>query len=516
MLGDDSAVLGDGERDEQGTESLDCQESGFSAVPFPLQRLTNAEYRASVTRLLGVAPPASLELEPDGKVGGFFANWVSPVGQVHLERYVAAAEQLATQALLAGPDRFRTCAPPAPPSGTNECLQLQLSLFVERAYRMPPTPEELEELLARHATWEAEWGPADADRMLIEGVLLAPQFLYHTPPEAGREPYALASRLAFFLTGHPPDDALLALAADGRLADPETRDAEVERLLSTPEAQGTLRDFFFQWLELERLEGTNKDTSVFPEWSPALRHSMLEETDRFITHVLSEGGGLTELLTSRTTFVDPLLADVYGIAETHGGAGWELVELPADSRSGLLTQASFLAGHAHQVEPSWVLRGDFVRRRLLCDELPPPPDVDLTGGNDATRLEQPACRGCHELMDPIGASFDRYDALGRYSEVNGAGREIPTEGDLREGSRSLDVAGPFSSPLELSERLSNSTTVRSCLVNNLFRFAHRRLESAGDACSLRGSLESLEESGDLRTLLGRLATAPDFFVTERQ
>jgi hypothetical protein len=49
--------------------------------------------------------------------------------------------------------------------------------------------------------------------------------------------------------------------------------------------------------------------------------------------------------------------------------------------------------------------------------IPKPPDVQ-PGVSTRERLSQhevdPACSGCHQLMDPIGFGLENYDAIGRF------------------------------------------------------------------------------------------------------
>jgi hypothetical protein len=53
--------------------------------------------------------------------------------------------------------------------------------------------------------------------------------------------------------------------------------------------------------------------------------------------------------------------------------------LDPDRAAGILTQGAFLAAHSSSNETSPVRRGKFVRERLLCGEVaPPPPGVDVT------------------------------------------------------------------------------------------------------------------------------------------
>jgi hypothetical protein len=85
---------------------------------------------------------------------------------------------------------------------------------------------------------------------------------------------------------------------------------------------------------------------------------------------------------------------------------------------------------------------------------PPPPDVpDLepaktdAAGNARvpTMREQmeahranPACSGCHQLMDPIGFALEQYDAIGRWRTTDGANVIDPTS-TMYDGTR---IAGP--------------------------------------------------------------------------
>jgi uncharacterized protein DUF1588 len=50
----------------------------------------------------------------------------------------------------------------------------------------------------------------------------------------------------------------------------------------------------------------------------------------------------------------------------------------------------------------------------------------------------PACRACHEMMDPIGFGFENYDGLGRFRTSEG-GKPVDARGTLT----MTDVDGPF-------------------------------------------------------------------------
>src|SRR5262249_16874637 len=146
--------------------------------------------------------------------------------------------------------------------------------------------------------------------------------------------------------------------------------------------------------------------------------------------VLQGGDTIATLLTSKKSFVNAQLAKFYGVSAPPGD-GFALVDLPPNERAGLLTQASVMSVLAGAEEPSPILRGKFVREKLLCETIsPPPPGVDLRPPRfdpKQTKKERfaqhrtnPSCAYCHEAMDPTGFGFEHYDAVGAWRTVDGA------------------------------------------------------------------------------------------------
>src|SRR5258707_5672319 len=99
--------------------------------------------------------------------------------------------------------------------------------------------------------------------------------------------------------------------------------------------------------------------------------------------------------------------------------GFARVALPKGPRGGgFLGQASFLSLMAHQASSSPTLRGKFVREKLLCQNIPPPPpNVDTTlptteGLTTRQRLlahrQNPSCASCHAPMDDIGLALENF------------------------------------------------------------------------------------------------------------
>jgi hypothetical protein len=98
-----------------------------------------------------------------------------------------------------------------------------------------------------------------------------------------------------------------------------------------------------------------------------------------------------------------------------------------------------------------VLRGKWILENILGTPPPaPPPNVPaLKDTNDGGKLhsvrelledhrKNPACAGCHKIMDPLGFSLDNFDAVGAW-RTKEAGAVIDASGQLADGSK---VNGP--------------------------------------------------------------------------
>jgi hypothetical protein len=94
-----------------------------------------------------------------------------------------------------------------------------------------------------------------------------------------------------------------------------------------------------------------------------------------------------------------------------------------------------------------VIRGKWILDNLLGVPPPPPPPVvpplkeNGSGGKLLAMRERmaehranPACAGCHALMDPVGFSLENYDAVGRYRVVDDT-VPIDAAGGLPDGSK---------------------------------------------------------------------------------
>src|SRR6185436_15475128 len=132
------------------------------------------------------------------------------------------------------------------------------------------------------------------------------------------------------------------------------------------------------YFSLSNLDNVQIDPTKFPQWTPGLKNAMYHESEVFLDRVLW-GGAVSELLTSRKSFINADLAKIYGITSfPPSGATLDMdmfatVDLPAD-RAGLLTQAGFLTSKARPDKDSVVARGLLINGTLLCAQNPPFPE----------------------------------------------------------------------------------------------------------------------------------------------
>ncbi len=310
-----------------------------------------------------------------------------------------------------------------------------------------------------------------ASRLALQAVLLSPHFVFRVeldadPTSTVAHPlndHELAARLSYFLWSSMPDDALFALADAGRLREPATLRAQVERMLADPKARALTDNFAGQWLYTRSLAEHDADPGRFPAYTPALRASFRAETEAYFDALPPrrhrDGASFSRRTSPSSTTA---LARFYGITAP-AGTGLRRVALTGDRRGGLLTQASLLTVNSHADRTSPVRRGQWVLNQLMC-EPPPPPPPDVMGlppetiptGSLRQRFEahraEPRCATCHALMDPIGFAFEHFDAVGAWRERD-EGFAIDTTGTLP-GTGAPSTAPP---PSRRSSRATRGT-----------------------------------------------------------
>ena len=88
-----------------------------------------------------------------------------------------------------------------------------------------------------------------------------------------------------------PDDALFAAADAHALSTASQIAQQARRMLADPRARIMVANFHDQWLGLDGLENADKDPTVYPKYTPALKGTWKAETLAFVTDVVLDEGG---------------------------------------------------------------------------------------------------------------------------------------------------------------------------------------------------------------------------------
>ena len=380
-----------------------------------------------------------------------------------------------------------SCRPPSSAAaiGPQEtaCAKQILTSLARRAYRRPPTVQELNAVMTFFDQGRKEGTFDDGVEFALRFILASPQFLVRAEREGSgeaavprspagpqRRPVTaqagqsyritdleLASRLSFFLWSSIPDDELITVASQGRLSQPRMLEQQVRRMLADPRSEALVSNFAQQLLYLRNLPATSPDGIFYPNWDDELRQSLKRESELFFDSIIREDRNIVDLLTADYTFVNERLARHYGIPNVYGSR-FRRVTLPPemDYRRGLLGKGSFLAvTWTQNFRSSPVKRGVWVLENILGTPPPEPPpnvpaleDTKSDDGRALTLREQmtlhrssPTCAGCHKIMDPIGFALENFDADASWRAKQGGdgGQPIDARVKLFDGQ---DAEGP--------------------------------------------------------------------------
>ncbi len=443
------------------------------------------------------------------------------VTSVAAEAQLDAAEAVAARA-LAAPSAWLSCDP-----DDATCLSTFFALVAPRVFRRPLSEDEQ----ARYTALAAMGSdPRDGLSLVLTAMLASPAFLYRSEigsPEPGEpgaqrlDDYEVATALSYALIGSTPDNTLLAAAASGALADPAGREAEAARLLGADAARAHVGGFVVQWLGVEVMETAAKSEPLYGVVTDSLRQAMVEEAAAFGAGVILDGSHtVSELYTSQQTYANAELGALYGLSLE--GDDLRPVHWLPGQRAGLLGLSGVLASLAHSDQSAPVQRGAWVRQRLLCQELPPPPaDIPTTpeaseGGTTRERFEQhsqdPACSSCHQYLDPVGFGFEHFDAMGGWRDQDD-GRPVDASGAVLDLEwRGAGTTAAFDGVPALATLLAESPAAERCVVTQLSRFASGG--ETADLCLVDSATAAYRQTGDLREAIAHFVTADAFLRRE--
>jgi len=353
--------------------------------------------------------------------------------------------------------RLFVCQPKSP--SDEQCAKKIIAIVARRAFRRPVNDADIQAPLR---FFKEQTAFDTGIEMALRAVLVSPEFLFRVESDpanvAPKSAYRLsdlelATRLSFFLWSSIPDDELLDAAIQGKLKQPAVLERHVRRMLADPRSSVLVTNFAEQWLYLRNLSSSMPDMRIFAGFDDNLRQAFRRETELFVEDIVRQDRSILDLLSANYTYVNGRLAKHYGIPNVYGSR-FQRVEFGSDStRGGLLRHGSILTVTSYATRTSPVIRGKWVLENILGVPPPPPPgNVPALPekGNLAKPLsmrerlaehrDNPACRGCHQLMDPIGFALENYDGVGRYRKTEDA-KPLDVTGGLPDGSKFTGVEG---------------------------------------------------------------------------
>jgi Protein of unknown function (DUF1592)/Protein of unknown function (DUF1588)/Protein of unknown function (DUF1585)/Protein of unknown function (DUF1587)/Protein of unknown function (DUF1595) len=400
----------------------------FTNIPF---KVTSGEHQVTLAWL---ERARTLSDENIGAgIGGFGGN--GPGGGSRFTAGVEVAGPFGATTIGSSPsrDRILICTPQND-AERKPCAQKIARHLATKAYRRPATDTDVARLMGFYDMGVKELGDFDGGvQQIVMAVIASPDFLYRAIPPASEDgalqalnPLQLASRLSFFLWSDLPDDELLQLAVNGKLADATVYNQQVQRMLADPRASALVTGFAMRWLNVDDLAAVDPDPRIFPTFTETLRRDFSTEIRLFLDDVLLQNKSALELLSADYTFLNERLARHYGMSNVFG-TQFRRVQLADANRRGLLGKSAVLLRTSYGDRTSPVLRGAWVLEKLMgTPATPPPPGVETdlnpkVGSKPTTlraRLEvhrqTKSCNQCHGVIDPIGLAMENFDVTGAW------------------------------------------------------------------------------------------------------
>ena len=405
-------------------------------------------------------------------------------------------------------------------------IKQNLKNFLARAYRRPPTDEQIQSLHQIYTDRKSKgidsW---QAYKDCLKAALCSPNFIYLQEPLDPKskklDSYAIASRLSYFLWSSLPDRELFELADSGKLNDTTILSQQVERMLQDPKSDRFVKGFLDAWLTLDNLGNTPPDQNRFSEYYiDDLASAMREETHIFFRHILDKNLPTSEFLTAEYSFMNSALARHYRMDLPNNRFkspdSFIKVNTNGHPRGGLLGQASIHTVTANGVDTSPIIRGVWLLENILgTPPAPPPPDIeaiepDVRGSTTIRdQMEKhrsdPTCAECHRKIDPLGFALENFDAIGRYRSTYAPRKIIDASGVLPGGKEFKDL-GEF-----LWHFRDQHSKFARALTNKLMEYSLGRQMEISDRPEIDRILEKVEkEKLGFRDLVTEVVTSSLF------
>ena len=505
-----------------------------SALPGPLtsnglRRLSPQEYDRTASTLF------ALDVKPGdvyrARVGQVFENESAPLdggdgASPELARSLAgdgvtAAEKLSA-AFLSNAKVFSNFVPCSADTMLvpKDCISSFVTKAGEMLWRRPLTTAESTKIIESSMTLANmiltdKLFPKDKKPLheivsfALESMLASPYFQYRVELGAldsasGQyklDAFEIASRLSFTATGAPPNAEMLDLAKSGKILDAQTRKAAFLKLASSDSSSKYWQAFVASWLRYDRVEFQEK-----------LGKEARVEADAMVDNTLFKSKlGLTDLMSTETTFLPAVLAKQYSMdttaakKKTFNGTEVFEVQQEGQQKAGILRTMAFLQNGTSFGETSPTKRGVIVLSRLFCKQIHAPENVNVDepiASNSAAnckkdgwlqiRTRGASCATCHLVMDEIGFVLEQFDNSGQFrtTQANKSTCAIDGKGDLKvfpTGALIAQIDGISA----LAQNLSKNADVQSCSNAMLTSYLSAKTIGALDPSEVAGVSQSL-------------------------
>jgi mono/diheme cytochrome c family protein len=421
-------------------------------------------------------------------------------------------------------------------SSNDTCALDFVNEFGRLAYRRALTSSEAQGYVN---TIEAASSFDEGLKDTLASMLVSPSFLYRfevgtntNQGYAKLSGYETASALSYLLWGSTPDDELLRAAENGSLNSVSGIDAQAQRMIADSRAEKQMVKFTSEWLHTDAASLGEKNSAAYSV--SGVKESLVAEFESLAQQAIFEGSGkFSELMNADYFYANDKLDTFYEL--NRGVTGTSMKKQSAvykngqKVRGGAMLTGAFLAAHGHFEDSGALTRGAFIRREVLCHDLPIPPastddfDTSPPEADDSITTRElydahtsaPECYTCHQSFNDLGFAFENYEGDGRYRETE-HGLEIIQAGTLIGLKERLDnITVDFESRDALVDLFSNEESMQGCFATQYFRFAKGYKEDAVDNCAVTTLKEKfIQSGGDIKTLMVELTKLPSF--TQRQ
>ncbi len=463
-----------------------------SAAPKRLFRLTRDQLDATAASLLPRYVTQSVKdaVPKDALQTNYEYAEILSFNPANTRGLAAWISEIAAR-VRADPGGVVTCAATA-----TDCLKAEARSFIVKAFRGDVGDEKVKKLIAFYLASVQAAGLNQATGDFVEVVLSSPDFLFRKEIDVTRnarlQPSQLLQAVTYTAADAPPEKVGLDfLRADHYLRNGQEAASTIGAIVGSKESREKLMRFFMAWLEIKEAGEFTISQKVFPEFDAKLAAAMRAETRQFLRAQLGKPAPKLKDITQATqSFVPNSLGPIYG-AQIAASSGARLVDLDPKQRLGIFSHPAVLTSHSGPTGSRPIKRGVFWVRKAMCMEMEPPPKdlhaklYEMKGATERQRIEQstsqPACVGCHKVINPFAFFLESYDALGRWRTLDNG---LPIDTSIMINFLDEEPV-KTTSAVEALKALTNSMMFKQCFVRQMFRFYMGRNEEASDDPVLR-------------------------------